>query len=77
MIVIKQKNLELTFAQAEIRREVLKFNAGIENTHDQITGPLELQVYHIYIKIVIIYSYIYIHNNYTSACYIWKFIIHF
>ena len=34
------KNLELTFAQAEIRREVLKFNAGIESNHIGAAGLL-------------------------------------
>ena len=37
------KNLELTFAQAEIRREVLKFNTSLECTSNQVTDR-ELQV---------------------------------
>ena len=38
------KNLELTFAQAEIRQEVLKFNASRECINDQIIDQSQLQV---------------------------------
>lgn len=56
------KNLELTFAQAEIRREVLKFNACIEGTNTEATDlnltHMELHqvcnlVYHVFIYIYI------------------------
>ena len=40
----KNKNLELIFAQAEIRREVLKYNASRECTNDQIIDQLQLGV---------------------------------
>ena len=40
------KNLELTFAQAEIRRELLKFKASSEHSHNQVID-MDLEVCHL------------------------------
>ena len=43
------KNLELTFAQAEIRQEVLKFSTHSVSTQLQVLDPSQLQVCSFYI----------------------------